>query len=277
MAQKITLVIIDPQYDFMDNEDACLPVKGGNADMRRVADLVRRAGHLFSEIVVTMDSHRVIDIAHPGFWRDQNGKMPIPFSGPGGAPLIISSDDVKNGIWVPNMETARPGALGGLTLREYAYQYTKALETNGQYALIIWPEHCLIGTPGHAIQADLASALQDWERREFANVTYVTKGTNTFTEHYGALMAEVPLASDPATGLNGLLLGQFQGSKRVLFCGEASDFCLRTTYMQVADNLTQQEVEQIEILTDATSPIISNDWLADARARGTKLSKTTDF
>ena len=67
---------------------------------------------------------------------------------------------------------------------------------------MVWPTHCLIGTPGWCVQKNLMAALQEWERKEFANVDYVTKGSNPWTEHYGGLEAEVPDPSDPTTGLN---------------------------------------------------------------------------
>ena len=83
------LVVIDPQNDFMDilagpgdpvglsipggpTFRSTLPVPGALADMQRCAAMIRRIGSRLDDIHVTLDSHRVIDIAHPGFWRDQN-------------------------------------------------------------------------------------------------------------------------------------------------------------------------------------------------------------
>lgn len=38
------------------------------------------------------------------------------------------------------------------TLKEYAEDYTRQLEaSSGKFQHIIWPEHCLIGSPGHCV------------------------------------------------------------------------------------------------------------------------------
>jgi hypothetical protein len=85
--RKADLVIIDPQNDFMDiiagtgdpsgwllpsgeKFRSTLPVPGAHSDMERVAGLIKRVGNRLNDIHVTLDSHRVIDVAHPGFWRD---------------------------------------------------------------------------------------------------------------------------------------------------------------------------------------------------------------
>ena len=70
---KVHLLIIDPQNDFMDLPDSALPVPGAVADMDRLAAFIRRAGKKIDDIHVTLDSHRLIDIAHPTFWRDADG------------------------------------------------------------------------------------------------------------------------------------------------------------------------------------------------------------
>ena len=187
---KVHLMIIDPQNDFMDLPHSTLPVPGANADIDRLAGLIRRVGPKLDDIHVTLDSHRVIDVSHRGMWRDQDGNMPDPFT-------LIFAKDIENGVWSP-----RSPAFRGRLL-----EYCRTLErTPGNYAHLIWPDHCLIGTPGAAVQANLFAALEAWERKEFANVNYVTKGTNVFTEHFGALMAEVPDPEDPSTQLNTGLL-----------------------------------------------------------------------
>jgi nicotinamidase-related amidase len=100
--------------------------------------------------------------------------------------------DVESGIWTPRNPAFRSRML----------DYTKALKDGGKYVLCIWPTHCLIGTWGHNIHGNLNGELQRWSEKEFAMVDYVTKGSNPWTEHYGALQAEVPDPSDPGTGLN---------------------------------------------------------------------------
>jgi nicotinamidase-related amidase len=166
--------------------------------------------------------------------------------------------------------------------------YAKALEKGGKYPLMIWPEHCVIGTPGHNIQATILAALQKWERDYFATVNFVTKGTNTFVEHYGALLAEVPLASDPTTGLRTDVLDALAAADVVGLAGEASSHCDKETITQIADHIGEKHIKKFHILTDCMSPVaavpggpdfpaIAAAWLKDMEARGMTLTTSDKF
>jgi nicotinamidase-related amidase len=268
---KVHLIVIDPQNDFMDSPGATLPVPGANADMRRLASLIDRIGGRLDDIHVTLDSHRVIDVGHPGMWRDSDGNVPNPFT-------IISAGDIESGIWAPR----NPG------FRARLLDYARTLEKNGNYPLMVWPEHCIIGTSGHNVQADLMAALERWERREFANVDYVVKGTNAFTEHYGALQAEVPDPSDPTTSLNTDFLDVLAQADIVAIAGEALSHCVKSTVTQIADNIGPEQVKKFHILTDCSSPVsavpggpdfpaIAQAWLREMEGRGMKLVTSADF
>lgn len=269
-ALNIQLLIIDPQNDFMDEPTSALRVAGATADMKRLAQLVSRIGKKLSDIHVTLDSHRVVDVGHPGFWRDQNGNNPSPFT-------MIKSDDIANGIWSPRDPMLVPRMLA----------YAQELERNGQYNVMVWPEHCLIGSPGHNVQPDLLSVLQVWERTEFASINYVTKGTNIYTEHYGALQAEVPDPKDPDTSLNTELLQMMEDADIILVAGEASSHCVLSTVNQIANNIGAEHVKKFVLLTDCMSPVgalpgvdfpaIASAWMKDMERKGMKLSTSTSF
>ncbi len=268
---KVHLVIIDPQNDFMDSPGSALPVSGANEDMRRLAAMIERVGHKLDDIHVTLDSHRVIDVGHPGMWRDQDGNLPGPFT-------IISADDIKNGIWTPRNPNFRARML----------EYARALEVQGNYPLMVWPEHCLIGTPGHNVQADLMAVLQRWERTEYANVDFVTKGTNTFTEHYGALQAEVVDATDPSTSLNTAFLDVLANADIVAVAGEALSHCVKSTVTQIAQHIGPDQLKKFYVLTDCTSsvsqvgngpdfPAIGQAFLKEMEAKGMTLTTSIEF
>ena len=93
MAKSVHLVVIDPQVDFCDPRGA-LYVKGAENDMTRLARMVGRLSSKLDDIHVTLDSHRLIDVAHPIFWKDSTGRSPAPFT-------IITAKDVENGRWTP--------------------------------------------------------------------------------------------------------------------------------------------------------------------------------
>ncbi|UFX42152.1 hypothetical protein HAP47_0023110 [Bradyrhizobium sp. 41S5] len=268
---KADLVIIDPQNDFMDQKGAALPVTGAVADMTRVAGVVKRIGRRLNDIHVTLDSHRVIDVAHPAFWRGQDGKHPAPFT-------MITLADIKTGMWEPRNQAYRQRML----------DYTAALDAAGKFILMIWPEHCIIGSWGHNVVDVLRDELAAWERDNFATIDFVTKGTNTFTEHYGALMAEVPDPADPSTQLNGGFLSVLQDADVIGIAGEASSHCVATTIRQIVDNIGDDHLRKIHILTDCMSPVpqtpggpdfpaIAQQFLKDMQARGLVLTTSDAF
>lgn len=269
---KIHLVVIDPQNDFCDISGATLPVAGANEDMKRLAKFVRRVGLKLDDIHVTLDSHRLIDIAHPSWWMDQNGQKPGPFT-------IISAQDIESGIWSPRNPS----------FRERTLAYARALEaTADHYKICVWPPHCLIGTWGHNVHDELNVALQAWSDKEYAMVDYVTKGSNPWTEHYGALMAEVPDPNDPGTGLNTAFLQILAEADIVVVGGEASSHCVLKTVTQIADNIGDEHVKKFHLLRDCMSPVgavpggpdfpkIAEQWLRDMKKRGMTITTSTDF
>lgn len=273
---KVHLLVIDPQNDFMDIPGATLPVTGANADMVRLASLVDRIGHKLQKIHVTLDSHHLVDIAHPAFWRDSGGASPSSLT-------MISASAIKDGTWTPRLPE----------LRTYAIGYAEALEAAGKYTLMVWPPHCLIGSWGHNVQSDLASAFDRWSQKRVRNIDFVTKGTNVLTEHYGALLAEVPIANDPSTQMNARFLAMLQEADVIVVAGEASSHCVKATIEQVADNIGAEHVKKFHLLTDCMSPVpavvapdgtmivdfpgVAQQFLRDMAARGMTLTTADQF
>lgn len=272
MATKIRLLVIDPQVDFCDGPaNGALPVPGAYADMSRLAAMLDRLGGKIDDVDVTLDSHRTIDIAHPAWWVDSKGANPAPFT-------LIAAADVAAGVWTPRNPAWRQRSL----------DYVRQLEANGKYALIIWPPHCLIGSPGHAVHPELFAAMKRWEEREFGMVNFVTKGSNPFTEHYSAVAAEVPDPEDPSTLLNGDLIDALRDSDVILIAGEALSHCVKSTVEDIASNIGPEHVKKFVFLTDCSSPVpavpggpdfpaIGQQFIADMVARGMKLATSTGF
>jgi nicotinamidase/pyrazinamidase len=269
---NVQLVVIDPQNDFCDLQGARLPVTGANADMERLAKFLDRVGRKLEDVHVTLDSHRLIDIAHPAWWMDQNGNQPNPFT-------MISAADIDAGIWTPR----NPG------FRQRTLDYAHALEsTASHYKIFVWPPHCLIGTWGHNVHATLNEALQKWSDEQYAMVDYVTKGSNPWTEHYGALMAEVPDPNDPSTALNTAFLQMLAEADIVAVAGEASSHCVLKTVQQIADNIGDAHVKKFHLLRDCMSPVpqtpggpdfpkMAEAFLRDMKSRGMTITTSTDF
>jgi nicotinamidase/pyrazinamidase len=265
MARNVHLVIIDPQVDFCDPAGA-LYVKGAEADVERLARMVRRLAPKLSDIHVTLDSHRLIDVAHPIFWKSSDGQNPDPFT-------ILTAADVESGRWIP--------ALPGLTRR--MLEYVRTLEANGRYPLCIWPPHCLIGSPGHCVMPELREALLEWERQRFAMVDFVTKGSNPWTEHYSAVQADVPDPADPGTQLNARFIQTLMDADLIAIAGEAGSHCLANTVRDIAASFGDDSaIRRLVLLADANSPVpgfegLQADFITEMRDRGMQVGTTTDF
>jgi len=263
---NIHLLIIDPQVDFCDPNKGSLYVQGADQDMNRLADMIDRLGSSIADIHVTLDSHHYNDIAHPNWWRDSAGNPPTPFT-------IITAKDVDDQVWT----TTVPG------LYKRSRDYVNALEANNRYPLCIWPPHCLIGTEGAAIFPRLMESLNNWAKNDFAQVDFVTKGSNVFPEHYSAIKADVPDPLDPTTQINTRLIDVLQTADIIAIAGEASSHCVANTVRDIADAFGDDSyVKKLVFLSDASSTVTGFESYSDAfikemTARGMQISNTADF
>jgi nicotinamidase-related amidase len=265
---KTHLIVIDPQRDFCDPEGS-LYVPGAENDMRRLAGFVRRLRTKLTNIHVTLDSHHVMDISHPRWWKDFSGKHPDPFT-------IITVQDLK---WT----TTRPGMF------KRSLAYLEALEAGGRYPHVIWPEHCLIGDKGHTVVPALAEAIHEWEREQFAQTDYITKGSNPWTEHFSGVKAEVPDPEDPNTQVNTGFIQTLEDADVILLAGEALSHCLLSTIEDIVAAFSDPaHVSKLVLLEDATSAIpdppgttLFSDkvakFLQEMQAKGMRISTTEEF
>lgn len=284
MKTTTQLLVIDPQNDFCDVPAAwrpvdpltgatvnpALPVAGAHADMQRTAAFIRAAGAALDEIVVTLDSHHQVDIAHPTFWKKAGPAGAPGASGADGTDVTpftqITAAQVRAGEFLPRDAAALPRTL----------DYLDALEAGGRYVLMVWPVHCEIGTWGHAVHADVRAAYNDWERARLRGVRKVTKGENPWTEHYSAIQAEVPEAADEHTQMNRALLAELDRAGTLLIAGEASSHCVRATTEHIVANLPSGHPERVVLLTDCMSPVGGFEaqhhaFLDAMRAKGVRL------
>lgn len=272
MTRKIQLLIIDPQNDFCDLPAAhcptdphtglrlapALPVPGAHADMQRLAGFIEAAGAALADIAITLDSHHRLDIAHPTFWQAGSGAAVAPFT-------PITAAQVRAGGFRPRDPTALARSL----------QYLDDLEARGRYTLMVWPVHCEIGTWGHNVHADVRAAYGRWEERQQRVVQKIIKGSNPWTEHYSAVLAEVPDPVDPGTQLNQALIDQLDRADMILIAGEAGSHCVKASTEHIVDRLTRPQ--RLVLLTDCMSPVSGFEpqqaaFLAAMRSRGVRLA-----
>lgn len=261
---KTHLLIIDPQADFMDRPGAALPVNGADADMQRLATFICTKGERLDGITITLDSHELLDIGHPGFWRTASGQPPSAFT-------QVARADVVAGTLTPADPTHRGRVL----------DYLRQLEARGRYRHMIWPVHCQVGTPGHNLHPAILGACNDWERATGRPVLRVLKGLNRFTEHYSAIRAEVVDPDDPHTHTNRHLLDVLLAADRLLVAGEALSHCVKSTVEDVVEAMGAARAARVTLLTDAMSPVTGFEaqgaaFIAATREAGASLRRTTD-
>mmetsp|Transcript_11083 Transcript_11083/g.12687 ORF Transcript_11083/g.12687 Transcript_11083/m.12687 type:complete len:283 (-) Transcript_11083:962-1810(-) len=236
-ANGVCLLIVDPQNDF--HPGGSLAVAGAGEDALNIAKLIEDNAEKIDEIYVTLDSHQKYHIAHPLYWINDRNEHPTPFS-------TITKALIESGDW----KTSRAEH------QEWGLHYVSELERKGNFDLTIWPEHCLIGTPGHCVNEVIQQALHNWEESRQKCVHYIMKGNNSRTEHYSAIKAEVIVPGEEAeTGVNESLLAELKSYSRVLICGQASSHCVNFTVRDIASNWSKESLGQLEILEDAMSPV----------------------
>jgi nicotinamidase/pyrazinamidase len=255
-----TLLIIDPQNDFHPGGTLAIPT--ADEDAERVAGFIRKHAHVIERIIITLDSHQRTHIAHGIFWVNDAGEHPPPFT-------IISRDDIARGTWRSFDASKQPAAEA----------YAQKLEENGRFTICIWPEHCLIGSPGHNVRRVILDAVNDWAASRMKEVTFVWKGQNCMTEMYSALRAEVPVPSDERTLLNESLLRTLRASSRLFVCGQALSHCVNFTVRDLVASYGLDGLGSISILRDGTSSVpgfedAGNAFLDEMESKGVRVVTT---
>lgn len=260
------LIIIDPQNDFCDIPEFALPasarpalaVPGAHQDMLRVRGLLELVGKTFDGITVTLDSHPFVAIERTTMWQDALGADVAPFT-------EISLADFEAGTYrlrYPFLYSQVGGML-------------ESLEATGR-KLMVWPVHCVTGTWGHNIHAEVSCALNEWEKLTGRPVRKVLKGEYPLAEHYGVFEADVPRPEVAATQFNTLLAAELSaGVERLFVAGEASSHCVAASVRQLI-KFRGGSATGIVLLTDCMSPVPgfeadAETFLREAAGAGAQL------
>jgi len=274
------LVIIDPQNDFckapvvdhvecdVENKPTVLVsggslyVQGADQDMERLSTFIRNNAYSLSDIYVTFDDHKRLDIAHSMWWVDADNNHPDPYT-------IITYRDVVNGKWSASVPE----------YQEWSEVYLKQLDDQGNYPHIIWPYHCIAGTEGSAMVPVLSEALGFWEEELFKSPEIIRKGQDPLTEHYSAVKAEV-VTQDPHTDVNQNFISELKAFDEILVAGEALSHCLANT---VRDMIRYEvDPKKVVILSDCTSNVPTFEEFGAAFQRemellGVRFMSTLEF
>jgi len=230
-----TLLIIDPQNDFVDPYGS-LSVKGAHQDAERLVQLIDQLGSQINSISLSLDSHQRYDISHPLWFFNEHGDQPAPFT-------IITEADLLEKRWFTRPE-----------VEARTQNYLRILAKQGRYPHVIWPEHCVYGSVGHAIYPIIQEALHNWSARP-TRIDYIHKGHNPFTEHFSAVEAEVIDPNDPNTQLNRPLINRLSKSDQVWVAGWARSHCVGNTLKDLFKWGGKSLAQKTVIITDTMSDV----------------------
>lgn len=248
--RRVMLLLVDPQIDFIFSEGTlCVP--GAIADTQRTIEWIyRHAGELTS-ISASLDSHTTFQIFYPTWWGNEKGEHPAPFT-------VITSADIRKGHWRPLIDPA------------WSLQYVEKLEKGGRYALMIWPYHTMIGTPGQSLVPALSEAIMYHSAARHAQPTWLLKGSIPQTENYSILEPEVKVPTHPLGGVNTAFLDMLGKYDLVYVAGQAKSHCVLSTMRSIMEYFAAQPqvISKLRFLMDCTSsvqhPEIDFDALANA-------------
>ncbi len=256
------LLLIDSQNDFC-LETGVLSVDGAIGDCKRTADFIIKNGKNIQSMYVTLDNHPYYHISHPCYWKNAEGNHPAPFT-------TITYDDYLQNRFQPVDDS----------LKDHVCYYLQTLQAKGRYNLILWPPHCLEGSPGACVVDEVWNALDIWQReQQFKNISVIKKSYNSNTEQYSVVQAEVPDVSDDSTAINYNFINALKEEDHIYVAGEALSHCVANT---INDLSAYIPLSNFTLLIDCTSPIKgfekeTEDFLQAMSARGMRIAKSTDI
>ena len=161
--------------------------------------------------------------------------------------------------------------------------YLEKLEEQGEFEHCIWPEHCITGTWGSAVDTMIAGCLREWSisSTDAKFVRYITKGSHPMTEHFGAFKAQVAIANANETHVNMSLIEQLDMFDIIYMAGQAKNFCVLNTLKQIME-LAPNIAKKFVVLEDTMSPVPGFEGLGDetwkkAKEMNIKIIRTTEL
>jgi nicotinamidase-related amidase len=236
---RIAAFGIDAQIGFC-TPGASLFVPGAVEDTRRAVEWIYRNLDRLTGLHFSLDTHRVFQIFHPGWWKGPDGRPPAPFT-------PITAEEVRAGRWTP------------ISHPRECLEYCQRLESSGKYVLTIWPYHTLLGGVSHALAPGLMEASIFHAVARSRQTHFETKGTHAMTENYSVMSPEVTeLGGQPVGGFNAPFFDLLMQYDRVYVFGQAKSHCVLSTLRDVEARILSTDpnlARKIWILEDATSPV----------------------
>jgi nicotinamidase/pyrazinamidase len=267
--ERVAILAIDCQIDFcLKPPIGNLYVDNAEIDMFNIITFILKNMDKITTIYPTLDTHLVFQIFYGYWWVDEKGNHPAPYT-------PITSADVETGIYKPVIEPI------------WSLDYIKALEKQTNKPLMIWPEHTMLGTPGHAIVPALYEIFYYHAALRRSQISFQIKGDVAETEMYGIFSPEVKVPKNPRGGINTGFLNLLGKYDKLITIGEASSHCVLESLLQSADFFKDQPeiLKKIFVFEDCMSPVKhpTIDFAAMTKAafeilkkKGLNIVKSTD-
>lgn len=253
--KKVALMIIDGQLTFAHPQFE-LPVTGAMDDMSRAAQFIYQNVGNITKIFPTMDTHTAMQIFHAIWLVNDKGEHP----GPG---MMISEDDIKNGVWKVNPAVADVVDGNYSALMKHESHYVSELAKGGRLSLMIWPYHAMLMGVGHAIVPILEEAIQFHTSARSSQSEPQIKGGNPLTENYSVGRPEVltTAGGQAIDSMNSKLFAALTTYDRVIIMGEAKSHCVAWTIADLKKYIIDTHgdpelLKKIYLVTDCMSPVI---------------------
>lgn len=260
MKKNTAILGIDIQNDFT-RPTGRLYVPGAENDVWRMYAFMEECGQAIDYVALSLDSHQPIHIANQCYWSDPEGYPPALFT-------VITAQDVEQGKWRP------------LFNKDIALDYLIQLEKNKQVCTI-WPAHCIAGSSGWALNESLYKALHAWSVLYNRKYELFFKGGHQATEHYSIFKAAVEFPDCEETKFNTKLLNKLNSFDRILVMGEAADFCVINSLVDMVEAEPDIAPRTI-VLADCMSWIDPNNMkvmvrFSEIAEQGVRFMTTTEF
>ena len=255
---RVCLVAIDVQNTF------CLPdfelfVAGRSGtgavdDNRRLCEFLYRNLGRITQVYPTLDTHQAVQIFHPIFLVDRDGRHPDPYT-------RVSIEDVQQGVWQVNPSVCRQLEMSEEEGYEYLLHYVKSLRESGKYELSVWPYHGLLGGIGHALVSSVEEAIFFHCHARQSQPAFQIKGNNPLTEHYSVLSPEVLKGHDGRLlgTINTAFLQALLGFDVIVIAGQAKSHCVAWTIEHLLEDPLFGRAgfaEKVYLLEDCTSAVV---------------------
>jgi nicotinamidase-related amidase len=255
---RISLVLVDVQNTF------CIPgfelFVGGRSgvgaveDNKRLCQFIYRNLARLTQIEATMDTHYAMQIFHPVFLVDKDGKHPDPYT-------LVGRSDLQEGRWRFNAAVSEMLGISAEYGQRHLEHYVKELEDRKKFDLTIWPYHAMLGGIGHALVSSVEEAIFFHSLARYSQPEFNIKGRNPLTEHYSVVGPEVVEGPDgkKLAEKSKEFLQKVVDFDAVIICGQAKSHCVAWTVSDLLADIRTHDAKlarKVYLLEDCSSPVV---------------------